>query len=372
MSPGGREATMRGMPECGSRLVAGAMTGTSMDGIDVALARIEGTGLSMRAELVRHRGTPLDALADALRTATGRPDDEHAPLARALGSLHADAFAALLDGARPDFVAAHGQTIFHRPPVSRQLLDPDPIVARIGCPVVFDLRRADLAAGGQGAPITPLADWILFRHAGRRRAIVNLGGFCNVTVLPGGAEDAIDEITALDVCACNHVLDAVARTALGTAFDADGAAAARGRPDAALADALRSLLDEQRCANRSLGTDDEGVGWVAEHARDLAPEDLAATVVNAVARVIATTVGDTDEVVVAGGGARNGALVAAIARHARGDMTTSNALGVPVEAREALAMAVLGTLCRDGVPITLPQVTGCGRPAPVAGVWAAP
>jgi 1,6-anhydro-N-acetylmuramate kinase len=359
---------MDGMDTGAPRLVAGAMTGTSMDGIDVALARIEGAGLAMSVEIVRRHAQPLDALADGLREATRRPDAGHGALAVALGALHADAFATLLDGVRPDFVAAHGQTIAHRPPVSRQLLDPHPIAERLGCPVVHDLRQADLAAGGQGAPITPIADWVLFR-ADAPRLVVNLGGFCNVTRLGAGG---VEEIEAFDVCACNHVLDAVARGVLGCAYDEDGRCAARGMADAERAADLRERLEDQARAGRSLGNGDELTEWVDEHAGAVAPDDLAATAVEAVAAVVAGAARDVEEVVVAGGGALNRALVSELARRCDGAVRSTEELGVPVEAREALAMAVLGALSRDGVAITLPQVTGCARPAPVAGRWVEP
>ena len=114
--------------------------------------------------------------------------------------------------ARADLVVAHGQTVFHAPPASWQLLNAAPIARAVRAPVVFDLRQADLAAGGQGAPITPLADWIMLRAHGPAaagRAIVNLGGFCNVTILPSGAGP--EGVRGMDVCPCNHLLDGVAR-----------------------------------------------------------------------------------------------------------------------------------------------------------------
>jgi len=361
---------MRGMDTGARRLVAGAMTGTSMDGIDVALARIEGAGLSIRAELIRHHAMPLGALAGRLRAATKEPHDEHADLAKALGVLHAEAFAALLAGARPDFVAAHGQTIAHRPPFSRQLLDPSPIVARLHCPVVHDFRQADLAAGGEGAPITPIADWILFR-GDAPRLVVNLGGFCNVTMLPiGGGAHALDRIEASDVCSCNHLLDAVARTALGCPYDEDGRWSARGDAEPALVADLRTRLDQQRHAGRSLGNGDECTDWVDEHLTALSPADLAATAVEAIAATIAAEATDRiEELLVAGGGAHNRTLVASLARLSPCPVRSSSDFGVAPEAREALTMAVLGALSQDGVAITLPQVTGCAGAAPVAGVW---
>ena len=373
------------------RTVVGAMTGTSLDAIDVAVATIEGTGLGMRARLRRHRATDLGPLRDDLREAAcGQPmtAQRFAGLAGTLGCRYEAAIAAATETAGPiALIAVHGQTVFHRPPFSWQLIDPTRIARRFGCPVVSDLRQADLAAGGEGAPITPLADWVLFRAEGetpRARAIVNLGGFCNVTVLKKESHEATKQrseegerpagVSGFDVCACNQVLDAVARAVLGTRFDEDGQAARRGRAVADAADPLHRLLREQRLGARSLGTGDEALGWVQTHRGAVAPADLAASAVAAVARCIGDSLDDAavDEVYVAGGGARNPALVEALAGHCRAPVARCDRLGVAVEARESLAMAVLGALSADGVAITLPSVTGCHDPAPVAGRWCLP
>jgi len=372
------------------------MTGTSLDGIDTALTQIEGTGLDMRVRLVRHCADELGAIAPALRRAAdGTPmtAGDLGLLAMQLGERLAETAAAIApDLGAVDLVAVHGQTIVHRPPVSWQLVNPAPIAARLACPVVFDLRQADLAAGGQGAPITPIADWVIFRAAGVRRAIVNLGGFCNVTILPAAETPAgLDRIKGFDVCACNRVLDDAARRALGAPYDADGRAALAGTSDPGLVAALRKLLERQRAAGRSLGTGDEA--RVTGEGR--ADQDMLASAVEAVGGCIADALSEheVDEIVLAGGGAHNRALVEAIGsathgqRAARGTPTgvisrvpraacppvrLSSELGVAVAAREAMAMAVLGALCADGIPITLPQVTGCRSPAPVAGSWCLP
>ena len=362
------------------RIVIGAMTGTSLDGIDTAVAEIEGRGLDMQVRLLRHDSVVLGTVAAELRRAADQEPmtaEAFAQLALLLGERYADAIAATLTRCRLDrdidLVAVHGQTVFHRPPISWQLINPARIAARLGCPVVFDLRQADLAAGGRGAPITPLADWVLFRHGetgSTRRAVVNLGGFCNVSVV----SEQLGTIAGFDVCACNQVLDAVARAALGAPYDQDGQAAGLGTPDDSAAETLHSILDGQRTQRRSLGTGDEAAAWVAAHADRLSGQDLAATAVAAISRSIGLAISDhdVDDIVVAGGGALNTTLVDAIRHGAGRPVRMSSELGIPVQAREALAMAVLGALCADGVPITLPQVTGCRDPAPVAGAWCMP
>ncbi len=364
-----------------ARLVVGVMSGTSLDGIDAAAATVTGRGLGLQAAILRHEWIGLGETASGLRrAASGDPMTaaEFAGLGMAIGARYAEAIERVAVTGRPDLISLHGQTVCHRPPLSWQIINPAPVAARFGCPVVYDLRQADVAAGGQGAPITPIADWILFRDADRRRAVVNLGGYCNVTILPrGGDADAIGgikNIMGFDVCACNQVLDEVARRALDAPYDEGGRAATSGTAQAPAVEALRSALETQRAAARSLGSGDEARHWVEAWRARLAPNDLAASAVEAIARTIAASLAalELDDAVLAGGGVRHGALVSALSRHVARPLRRSDDLGVPAAAREALAMAVLGALCADGVPITLPQVTGCRAPAPLAGAWLRP
>ncbi len=385
------------------------MSGTSIDAIDVAAASISGRGLSMQARLLAFGTTALGPLARVLRRAAGgepMPAEAFAALGEELGQRYTDAIAEAAGAQAPfDLIAVHGQTIIHRPPLSWQLLNTAPIARRFKCPVVSDLRQSDLAAGGRGAPITPLADQVLFAQDGVARLIVNLGGFCNVTVLsqsrshegtaegsevrpgrmpgiPSGEaakaqlrrQDAKRlTVYGFDLCACNHVLDQVARETLGAEYDAGGRAAARGRPHSGALASLAALLARQCKERRSLGSGDEPTGWVAAHRGRVPPEDLAATAVEAVAGTIADALGalDADEVIIAGGGTQNTTLVDALRRRIPRPVRLSDALGVPAKAREAMAMAVLGALSADGVPITLPRITGC-REATVAGSWLLP
>lgn len=369
------------------------MTGTSLDGIDLAAVRLTGRGLAMRAALVHHTAAPLDDLAHDLRAiAEQKPmtAGDIARLSRDFALAHARAIASLLRDMQferaPDLIAIHGQTVFHQPPHSWQMFNPWPIAQAFGCPVVTDLRGADLAAGGQGAPITPLADWILFRDAAEARAVVNLGGFINITSLPrADGDDRVHAIRGRDLCACNQVLDAVARRALGKPFDKDGQAASRGTADDAAVDALLDILHSQSELGRSLGTGDEAAAWVDRFVAHLGPDDLAASATEAIGRTVREAVNAINEegdearigsIILAGGGAKNRALVNAIAAERGGrrfiTCRTSEDVGVPVEAREALAMAVLGALAWDGVPITLPAVTGGPQSPHRAGLWCLP
>ena len=362
-----------------TRLVLGAMTGTSIDGIDLALVRIAGSGLAMRAETIATRSAGLGDLAPRLRAAATQvpmPAGDFARLALELGELHAREGRALLGAAgvsRIDLAAVHGQTVFHQPPASWQLLNPHPIARALGCPVAFDLRGTDLAHGGEGAPLTPLSDWVLFRGA-HARAVVNLGGFANATVLPPRGPDAeadVARVRGADLCACNQLLDHAARRALGRDFDADGAAAARGTPDAGLAAELRMALAPGD-RPRSLGTGDERFAIVDRAAPGLAPEDLLASVAAAVGASIGAAIAASGaaDAVLAGGGTRHGPLVASIARAAGVPVAMSDAAGIPSAHREAIGWAVLGALAQDGVPASLAGVTGRSEhPGIRAGAW---
>ncbi len=366
----------------GTRLVAGCMSGTSLDGIDTALVRVHGVGLSMRIEVVRTASGPLGKAAGVLARLARGDAATASEIVDATGEFsraHVAVLSRLLRGQRPDFLSIHGQTVHHRPPLSWQLLQPAPIAVRFGCPVVCDLRAIDLALDGQGAPLTPIADFVLFR-GDAPTAVVNLGGFCNVTLLPeaigGRRGTALDRlvrrIAAQDVCACNQVLDEVSRIALRKPFDAGGRAALRGVPDPAHAASLIALLDAQRVAGRSLGSGDELADFTRRCCAALSPTNACATAAFAVALVISRAVAGTPRILLAGGGVKNAGLV----RYLRGflpgaDVTSTADAGVAPIAREAVAWAALGALSADGVPVALPHITGA-RGAAVAGSWVYP
>jgi len=356
------------------RWAVGCMTGTSCDGIDAALVRLEGEGLSLRAEVVRHVGQPLEALGDTLRKiAAGEKVSAEifAEVGWWLGLAHAAIVEQVAEGQKLDLIAVHGQTLFHAPPLSLQWINPHPIAQKIAAPVVYDLRGADLACAGQGAPITPLADFLMFASDDERRAVVNLGGFVNITALPKRA-DGVEAVEGRDVCACNQVLDAVARARWSEPFDVDGKRAAAGTADATATADLWSRLRDQSRAGRSLGTGDEVTAWVEKFAESLDPDDQAASACAAIGRRVAESVRGADRVILAGGGVRNAALRDRIAQASGARVELSDDHGVSIEAREAAAMAILGALSADRVPITLPAVTGCAKPAPVSGCWVMP
>lgn len=352
------------------RYAIGCMTGTSLDGLDAVLVEAEGAGLDLRVRTARHASSGLGDLAGGLRAAAGGTPMSAAALSRLaleLGELHARVVGGLLDvaGVECAVCALPGQTIVHAPPVSLQLINPWPVARRFGCPVLHDLRGADIAAGGQGAPITPIADWVLFRSEDEDRSIVNLGGFCNVTTLPVGADP--ERVRGFDVCACNRVLDACAGRALGAAYDEDGRAALAGTPDERAVESLLEILRAQSSAGRSLGTGDECGAWV-DRCASLGGPDLMASAVRAVGTAIGERVGASGVPVLAGGGARNPALVRSIEART-GPCRSTRAFGVGEQEREATCIAVLGLLALDGVVYTRGSITGRTERLTTEGSW---
>src|SRR5438105_9261264 len=176
-----------------TRLIAGAMSGTSGDGVDVAIVKIAGRGLDMSASLMHHHHVPFDASIRstlfAIRDTQQLRLSDLAKLGREISLTYARAINEALGAAnlRADdlsAVAAHGQTLYHDPPNTIQWFDPSLLAAEVGCAVVSDFRRADCAVGGQGAPLVPFADWVLFRREDKARVLLNIGGIANSTWIP--------------------------------------------------------------------------------------------------------------------------------------------------------------------------------------------
>ena len=359
------------------RLVIGCMSGTSADGVDAAAVRVRGTGLEASFEPLGLATVAYGPLAERVRSLQrGHPHSagEICSLSRELALLHVRAVVELSrQHGAPDLVSMHGQTVFHAPPLSWQLCSPSTVAAGCDCDVISDLRAADLAEGGEGAPITPLSDWLTMRDRGAApvtRVILNLGGFCNATILPAGGGP--ESVIGLDACLCNQLLDHACQQRTGDAFDQDGARALSGSADSSLRDRLAEALAAQASAGRSLGTAHEQVA-MADQVRHLGDADALATLSDAIAAAIVRVVHGRMRSAgipagasgiawhAAGGGVRHGRLMRQLGEQVRGaggSLHTTAALGVDPAAREAIAMAALGSIAADGSCITLTAVTG--------------
>jgi anhydro-N-acetylmuramic acid kinase len=368
----------------------GVMSGTSLDGVDAVLAEYRGVPPSVQWRLVAHAATPFDTLLRRrlLGLAEGRAlaVREAASLHFALGELYGTAVLGVLHAGKlsPEMlsgVTLSGQTVFHQSPrrahgegVSLQLGSGPLVAQQLGVAVVSDLRAADLAAGGEGAPLVPYADWLLFRSETEGRALLNVGGIANLTAFPAAAGP--EQVVAFDTGPGNLVMDGIVRE-LGVGrdpFDRGGARAGRGRPHHMLVeDALRHPFFSSpppRSAGREEFGDSFVTAWIGEGRRiGLRPEDLLATACLLTAESISRSLREyvrsrfpLQALYAGGGGAYNSTLLRMLVERLPGvRIETTKALGVPPECREALAFAVLGRETLAGRPGNLPQVTGATR-----------
>jgi anhydro-N-acetylmuramic acid kinase len=267
-------------------------------------------------------------------------------------------------------IAAHGQTLYHAPPETLQLLDPALLAAEVGCAVVSDFRRADCAAGGQGAPLVPFADYLLFRHPRKTRVLLNIGGIANVTHLRAGG--SLGELVAFDTGPGNCVSDFLVRSADpgGPGVDVGGGVAARGVPVFPLLQLM--LADEYFSRPPPKSTDGPAMIELFLRAqRELGRNFPFENLLKTACLLTATTIADAirrfldpfpDELIVSGGGVHNGTMMALL-RQPLGELPirTTDELGVPAEAKEAIAFALLGAATLDGLPSNVPAATGAAR-----------
>ena len=357
-----------------SELYLGLMSGTSADGIDAALVRFEGEGRALRCQLMHGRTFAWDEATRTRLVALGQGADTVS--LDALGALDAtvalafaDAALALLQDAgvprgRVRAIGSHGQTIRHRPqadpPFTWQLGDGNVIAERSGIDTVADFRRRDVAAGGQGAPLMPAFHAALLGSPQEDRAVLNLGGIANFTLLP-----VRGEVRGFDTGPANALMDAWCERHTGRAYDADGAFAASGQVDAAL---LARLLADPWFAlppPKSTGREHFHLDWLQARMGEtvLPPADVQATLLDLSARTVADalqmTQPDTRRVLVCGGGVRNAVLMARLAAYLPQAIVESTAMhGLEPDYVEAMGFAWLAREALASRPGNLPAVTG--------------
>jgi anhydro-N-acetylmuramic acid kinase len=349
-------------------IAVGLMSGTSADGVSLAAIR-PGPPLKFLA----YRTFPYPrALRERVLGARGLRTPELSELNGDLGRFFAACAKKFIGRGRVDVIGSHGQTVWHEPGRhTLQIGEAAHIAAATGVPTVCDFRPADIAAGGQGAPLTPFFHFHRFAVAHERRAVLNIGGFTNVTYLP---DRDPSHVLAYDPGPGNALLDRAARWASGgrERFDRDGARATRGR---VMPELVEEWLREPYFARRppkSTGHELFGEAFFA-HARQavLARGGTADDVFACLARLTVESVARSAEQffakpaerwLVCGGGARNPALLGALrARLAPATLDTTDAHGVPSDALEAIAFAVLGHCSSIGQPSNLPAATGATR-----------
>ena len=364
------------------RRVLGLMSGTSADGVDAVLAEFSGPRRKPHWRILASAFHPYpEALRERLvSVGQGEPCStaELLDLAEAVSEQQAESARRCDPLGQAQLIGCHGQTIWHRPPAagrrgaSWQLLQGPLLAALLERPVVFDFRSADLALGGQGAPLVPATDAALLGGIGGWRALLNLGGIANLTLLPpGSGSERTAAVRGWDCGPANTLLDlAVQRFSEGRqAYDADGAWARRGRIDEARIDQWLQEPYFRQEPPKSTGREQFGGADLERRLAELGPDpaDALATLTAFTAAVVAQDLhrGPTPlELLVAGGGARNALLMEQLRRRCRGTQVRPLAeLGIADNQREALAFALLAWWHRLGVPGSLPSVTGASRPS---------
>jgi anhydro-N-acetylmuramic acid kinase len=365
------------------KLAIGLMSGTSLDGVDAALVEIRGDGLTTRVRLLSHihRSYPphLQKRLLGVSEPAGGSTQEVCRLNVLVGEAFAQAALSVCRKAKTapvsiSFVGSHGQTIGHLPEdhATLQIGEPAVIVERTGILTVADFRARDLAAGGCGAPLVPYVDYLLFRHPRISRGLLNLGGIANLTVVPAGAK--AEEVQAFDTGPGNMVIDALARHFRLGPFDQGGKKASRGMVSTHLLSVLMQNGFIRRKPPKSTGREAFGKGFVNDllakaKKLKLSKEDVLATATALTAHAVfynyrcILSRRPINELVVSGGGTKNRTLMNWLrVLFAPAPVTTTDAYGIPSQAKEALVFAVLANEALSGHPANLPRVTGARGP----------
>jgi anhydro-N-acetylmuramic acid kinase len=384
-----------------SRLALGLMSGTSVDGIDVALVRIAPpigkkiTQNALHARLENFVTVPFPSalraevlrIAEGTRVSPGEISQLNFRLGRAFGEAALRACRKFrVDPRRLSVIGSHGQTIFHQGRPSHflgekisstlQIGEPAVIAAITGITTVGDFRPADMAVGGQGAPLVPFGDYLLYRDPRRSRAVLNIGGIANVTVIPKAASP--HSVIAFDTGPGNMVIDALVHhfTNGRRPFDAEAHMASRGHLLPALANSLLAENYFRQAPPKSAGREQYGkayveniLAWGRRHRAR--PEDLVRTATIVTALSIADALHrwvlprtSLSQLIVSGGGARNPLILAQLSAALGGtEVLTTEELGLPGDAKEAFIFALLADETLHGRPSNLPSATGARRPA---------
>jgi anhydro-N-acetylmuramic acid kinase len=350
--------------------IAGLISGTSLDGIDVAVIELSPSLKTIAFKTILYPADVRAALLSISNAAT-----HTAQIARMnflLGELFADAVrncGVPLDTI--ELIGSHGQTIFHegdpvelfgyRVASTMQIGEAAVIAQRTGIPVVSDFRPSDMAAGGKGAPLVPYFDYLLFRSETKGRVALNIGGIANITVIPAAARP--EDVVAFDTGPGNMIIDG-----LTGSYDRDGALARKGKVDEALLDRLLAAEYYRKAPPKSAGREQYGREFVAGLPK-LPLEDLVATATELTVRTIAQAIHNykgIDEAIVSGGGAHNSFMMERLRSSLHAELKTSADFGVDIDGKEAIAFAILAHETWLGRASNLPSATGA-REAVILG-----
>lgn len=375
------------------KLVVGLMSGTSMDGIDAALVRIIGNGLDTKINLLNFQTYPYPDQLRAKLLHLAQPGngtvDEICQMNFVIGECFAEAVhnicrASKLQLQQVDLIGSHGQTIHHLPDgkiifdkkirATLQLGEPSVIANRTGIVTVANFRSADMALQGQGAPLVPYFDYLMFHSEKLNRIILNVGGIANLTILIKNG--AMHDVIAYDTGPGNMVIDALMKRFYHKEYDDNGLTASRGKISEELLSNLLAHPFFSKPIPKSTGREEFGASFVnaamecANNLR-LSLEDSIATATELTPRTIFESLkltrlatDEIDELVISGGGSHNDAIMRSLKKYfSRTSVLLSDRFNIPVDAKEAICFAVLANETISGHSGNLPSVTGADRPA---------
>lgn len=368
-------------------LAVGLMSGTSLDGIDVAMVDIKGSGLDTELTLIDFMTVPFDddVREKIMMNSSVSTSDvkQICSLNFQLGQLFADATVVIctkngVDVEDLDFIGSHGQTIHHLPisesgfvSSTLQIGEPAVIAFRTNTLVVSNFRTMDIAAKGQGAPLVPYTEWILYRHEKKGRLLQNIGGIGNVTVMPANA--TLESVTAFDTGPGNMVIDELVKRLFGVPYDSGGKLAAKGCVDDDLLSKCMSHPYFLLAPPKSTGRELFGAFYVDQLLlgnEQMNPYDLVATMTMFTAKTIAFHYEkyifphhDISEIIVSGGGSYNTTLIAMLTELLSGTccVSTGEDIGFSSEAKEAIAFAILANETIHGNPSNVKSATGASE-----------
>lgn len=361
----------------------GLMSGTSLDGVDAVLVDIEGTGLDTKVEVIAFNTyeIPEDIKQEIKKACL--PGESSTPLICSLnfklGKLFSDAVKSICKEANIksedlEFVATHGQTVYHIPkaidsyiPSTLQIGEPAIIAFENNVTVVSNFRTMDMAAGGEGAPLVPYSEFILYGGRGEDIALQNIGGIGNVTIIPG--EKDRDKVHAFDTGPGNMMIDEVCQKLFGIKYDKGGEIASRGQVNKNMLDKLMAHPYINLLPPKSTGREEFGEDYVAlllEEFRDLSKEDIVTTLTAFTAETIVDSYKkhvipkvNLRKVIIAGGGAHNKTLLKFIKNGLPEiEVLTQEDVGYSSDAKEAIAFAILGNETINGNSSNMPSATG--------------
>jgi len=371
------------------------MSGTSLDGIDVAVVEVGGR-IRPKVETIGFQSTPYpEAVRAAILAVSGGTDDRFvssvgrlsagpsctgalSALNFRLGELYARAVMRAVKRYGPvELIGCHGQTVYHEGGRhTLQIGEPAVIAERTGVPVVSNFRARDIAAGGQGAPLVPYVDYLLFRHPKRARMLLNIGGIANITVIRPGA--APEEIVAFDTGPGNMVIDALAREYSNgkLLYDHGGRIAKSGKVNQGLLGEMLADPYYSRKPPKSAGREQYGAEFVARMKKSRLPlRDLIATATALTSYTIALSIAfhgplsSSTDLIVSGGGVHNAQIMADLARELNVvTVSTSTDHGINADAKEAIAFAILAHETWRRNPSNLPSATGAKHPVVLGSI----